>query len=126
MIRVFVALGIEKVRLTGGEPLLRKDIVSLVAQLAELRTSSAGQARPDQPLDLAITTNGHLLAEMAAPLALAGLTRITVSMDAVDSATFDPHHPGAGQLRKGTGRGARRPACGVRSGQGELCAVARL
>jgi cyclic pyranopterin phosphate synthase len=88
MIRVFVALGIQKVRLTGGEPLLRKEIVSLVAQLAELRTSSAGQARPDQPLDLAVTTNGHLLAEMAAPLALAGLTRITVSMDAVDSATF--------------------------------------
>jgi cyclic pyranopterin phosphate synthase len=88
MIRVFVALGIQKVRLTGGEPLLRKEIVSLVAQLAELRTSSAGQVRPDQPLDLAVTTNGHLLAEMAAPLALAGLTRITVSMDAVDSATF--------------------------------------
>jgi GTP 3',8-cyclase len=88
MIRVFVALGIQKVRLTGGEPLLRKEIVSLVAQLAELRTSSVGQARPDQPLDLAVTTNGHLLAEMAAPLALAGLTRITVSMDAVDSATF--------------------------------------
>jgi cyclic pyranopterin phosphate synthase len=86
MIRVFVALGIQKVRLTGGEPLLRKEIVSLVAQLAELRTSSAGQAR--SPLDLAVTTNGHLLAEMAAPLALAGLTRITVSMDAVDSATF--------------------------------------
>jgi cyclic pyranopterin phosphate synthase len=88
MIRVFVALGIQKVRLTGGEPLLRKEIVSLVAQLAELRTSSAGQARPDQPLDIAVTTNGHLLAEMAAPLAFAGLTRITVSMDAVDSATF--------------------------------------
>jgi GTP 3',8-cyclase len=88
MIRVFVALGIQKVRLTGGEPLLRKEIVSLVAQLAELRTSSGSQARPDQPLDIAITTNGHLLARMAAPLALAGLTRITVSMDAVDSATF--------------------------------------
>jgi cyclic pyranopterin phosphate synthase len=88
MIRVFVALGIQKVRLTGGEPLLRKEIVSLVAQLAELRTSSGGRARPDQPLDLAVTTNGHLLAAMAAPLALAGLTRITVSMDAVDSATF--------------------------------------
>jgi GTP 3',8-cyclase len=83
MIRVFVTLGIEKVRLTGGEPLLRKDIVSLVARLAELRTNSAGE-----PLDLAITTNGHLLAQMASPLAQAGLSRITVSMDAVDSATF--------------------------------------
>ena len=83
LIRVFVALGVEKVRLTGGEPLLRKDIVRLVAQLAELRT--AGEPKP---LDLAITTNGHLLAEMAAPLAQAGLSRITVSMDAVDAATF--------------------------------------
>jgi GTP 3',8-cyclase len=83
LIRVFVGLGIQKVRLTGGEPLLRKDIVSLVTQLAELCTSSSGS-----PLDIAITTNGHLLAGMAAPLARAGLSRITVSMDAVDSATF--------------------------------------
>jgi cyclic pyranopterin phosphate synthase len=83
MIRVFVSLGIEKVRLTGGEPLLRKDIISLVAQLAELRTNPTGE-----PLDLAITTNGHLLARMASPLAQAGLSRITVSMDAVDAPTF--------------------------------------
>jgi cyclic pyranopterin phosphate synthase len=83
MIRVFVSLGIEKVRLTGGEPLLRKDIISLVARLAPLRTNLTGE-----PLDLAITTNGHLLAQMASPLAQAGLSRITVSMDAVDSATF--------------------------------------
>jgi cyclic pyranopterin phosphate synthase len=83
MIRVFVSLGIEKVRLTGGEPLLRKDIVSLVEQLAPLRTNSTAE-----PLDLAITTNGHLLAQMASPLAQAGLSRITVSMDAVESATF--------------------------------------
>jgi GTP 3',8-cyclase len=83
MIRVFVSLGIQKVRLTGGEPLLRKDIVSLVAQLAELRTNPAGN-----PLDIAITTNGHLLADMATPLARAGLSRITVSMDAVDPQIF--------------------------------------
>jgi cyclic pyranopterin phosphate synthase len=83
MIRIFVSLGIQKVRLTGGEPLLRKDIISLVAQLAELRTNLAGD-----PLDIAITTNGHLLAKMAAPLARAGLSRITVSMDAVDPAIF--------------------------------------
>jgi cyclic pyranopterin phosphate synthase len=82
MIRVFVGLGIQKVRLTGGEPLLRKGILSLLEQLAQLRTP-AGDS-----LDLAITTNGHLLAEMAEPLAQAGLSRITVSMDAVDSATF--------------------------------------
>jgi cyclic pyranopterin phosphate synthase len=84
LIRVFVSLGIEKIRLTGGEPLLRKGLVPLLAELAQLRTQSAGE-----PLDLAITTNGHLLAEMAAPLAQAGLSRITVSMDAVDAATFE-------------------------------------
>ena len=83
MIRVFVSLGIQKVRLTGGEPLLRKGIVSLVERLAELRASATGD-----PLDIAITTNGHLLAQMADPLAQAGLSRITVSMDAVDSAIF--------------------------------------
>ncbi len=82
MIRVFVSLGIQKVRLTGGEPLLRKDIISLVEQLFLLRTPEG------QPLDLALTTNGHLLAEMAAPLAHAGLSRVTVSMDAVDPAIF--------------------------------------
>jgi len=86
IIRVFVSLGIEKVRLTGGEPLLRKGLVPLLAQLAELRTNTAGDPKP---LDLAITTNGHLLAEMAAPLARAGLSRITVSMDAVDAAIFE-------------------------------------
>jgi cyclic pyranopterin phosphate synthase len=82
IIRIFVGLGIEKVRLTGGEPLLRKDLVRLVAQLSELRTAR------DKLLDLAITTNGHLLAGMAAPLAQAGLSRITVSMDAVEADTF--------------------------------------
>ncbi len=85
LIRVFVSLGIEKVRLTGGEPLLRKGIISLVEQLAELRGGPDG----DRPLDIAITTNGHLLAEMASPLARAGLSRITVSMDAVEAATFE-------------------------------------
>src|ERR1700729_2832485 len=83
MIRVFVSLGLEKIGLTGGEPLLRKDIVSLVAGLAELRTNSN-----EESLDLAITTNGHLLAEMASPLARSGLRRVTVSMDAVNPATF--------------------------------------
>jgi cyclic pyranopterin phosphate synthase len=82
MIRVFVSMGIQKVRLTGGEPLLRKGIVGLVAGLAELKSSD------DRPLDIAVTTNGHLLAEMAEPLARAGLNRITVSMDAVDPAIF--------------------------------------
>lgn len=80
--RVFVAQGIEKIRITGGEPLLRAGLLDLVRELAALRTLSGA------PLDLAITTNGHLLAEMAAPLRDAGLNRVTVSMDAVDAEKF--------------------------------------
>jgi cyclic pyranopterin phosphate synthase len=80
--RVFVSLGIEKIRLTGGEPLLRREIVDLVRELAALRTVDG------RPLDLALTTNGHLLAEMAAPLRQAGLSRITVSMDAMEPEKF--------------------------------------
>lgn len=81
--RIFVELGIEKVRLTGGEPLLRKGLPGLIRELAKLRTAADGK-----PLDLALTTNGHLLAGMAQPLKDAGLTRVTVSMDAVDPDTF--------------------------------------
>ncbi len=83
LIKVFVGLGISKVRLTGGEPLLRRGLVELVAELARLRTP-AGEA-----LDLAITTNGHLLDGLAAPLKAAGLDRVTISMDAVDEPTFE-------------------------------------
>ena len=83
MARVFVGLGLEKVRLTGGEPLLRKGLVELVRDLAKLRTVRTGE-----PVDLALTTNGHLLEDLAEPLKEAGLSRITVSMDAVDAATF--------------------------------------
>ena len=82
MIRLFVSLGIEKVRLTGGEPLLRAGLLDLIRALAPLRTLSGA------PLDIALTTNGHLLAELAQPLRDAGLSRITVSMDAVDAETF--------------------------------------
>jgi GTP 3',8-cyclase len=80
--RVFVALGIEKIRLTGGEPLLRSGLAGLVRELAALRTLDG------DPLDIAITTNGHLLAELARPLKDAGLTRVTVSMDAVEPEKF--------------------------------------
>ena len=80
--RLFVRLGITKVRLTGGEPLLRKGIVELVRELAQMRTVDG------EPLDLAITTNGHLLADLAQPLKDAGLSRVTVSMDAVDPERF--------------------------------------
>jgi cyclic pyranopterin phosphate synthase len=82
MVRVFVGLGITKVRLTGGEPLLRRGLVEMVSELGKMKTL-AGSA-----LDIAITTNGHLLAELAQPLADAGLTRVTVSMDAVDEERF--------------------------------------
>jgi GTP 3',8-cyclase len=82
IIRVFVSLGIEKVRLTGGEPLLRRDLTTLIREVAQLRTASGS------PLDIAITTNGHLLATQAQSLRDAGLTRVTVSMDAVDPDVF--------------------------------------
>jgi len=82
MVRVFVSLGITKVRLTGGEPLLRRGLVDMVRELGQM-TTLAGH-----PLDIAITTNGHLLAERAQPLADAGLSRVTVSMDAVDPEHF--------------------------------------
>jgi cyclic pyranopterin phosphate synthase len=80
--RIFVGLGITKVRLTGGEPLLRRGIVEMVSELSRMRTVEG------QPLDIAITTNGHLLSELAQPLADAGLSRVTVSMDAVDHNEF--------------------------------------
>jgi len=82
MVRVFVEQGIEKVRITGGEPLLRNGIVDFVKELSKLRTLDG------QELDLAVTTNGHLLPELAEPLKRAGLKRVTVSMDAVDRDKF--------------------------------------
>ena len=91
MIRLFVSLGVEKIRFTGGEPLLRAGLVDLVAATASLRSAFApdGTRTPaGAPLDLALTTNGHLLAGLAQPLRDAGLTRVTVSMDAVDADTF--------------------------------------
>ncbi len=119
MARVLVGMGITKIRLTGGEPLLRKGVVEFVRELAKLKpqglkprfdASPYGTAEavpfhgpdgdgssPDYrkpsfdgtaPLDIALTTNGHLLAEMAQPLKDAGLSRVTVSMDAVDPDRF--------------------------------------
>ena len=80
--RVFVAHGVQKIRLTGGEPLLRRHLETLVAMLAELRTP-AGAA-----LDLTLTTNGSLLAKKARALYEAGLRRVTVSLDGLDDAIF--------------------------------------
>jgi cyclic pyranopterin phosphate synthase len=85
MIRIMVSLGIEKIRLTGGEPLLRDGLVDLVREIARLPLAFGAA---EERLDIAITTNGHLLAGLAQPLKDAGLSRITVSMDAVDAETF--------------------------------------
>jgi GTP 3',8-cyclase len=75
--RVFVSLGVRKLRLTGGEPLLRRDLPELIRLL------------PREPeIDLALTTNGSLLAAQAAELARAGLKRVTVSLDSLDDAVF--------------------------------------
>jgi cyclic pyranopterin phosphate synthase len=80
--RLFAAHGVRKIRLTGGEPLLRKNIEVLIGQLAELRT-------PDgEPLELTLTTNGSLLRRKARALADAGLKRVTVSLDSLDDAVF--------------------------------------
>jgi cyclic pyranopterin phosphate synthase len=83
LLRVFVSLGIEKVRFTGGEPLLRKGLLDLVRSTGQLYSPFTDK------LDLALTTNGHLLAPLARPLKDSGLSRITISMDAVDPGTFD-------------------------------------
>ncbi|SCK57076.1 cyclic pyranopterin phosphate synthase [Variovorax sp. HW608] len=80
--RLFATHGVHKIRLTGGEPLLRKNLEVLVEQLAALRT-------PDgRPLDLTLTTNGSLLARKAQALSAAGLRRVTVSLDGLDDAVF--------------------------------------
>lgn len=103
MARVLVGMGITKVRLTGGEPLLRGGVVEFVRELAKLHPqglkprfleSADGMAKgvpfreDDERLEIALTTNGHLLADLAQPLKDAGLTRVTVSMDAVDPDRF--------------------------------------
>ena len=74
--RIFVGLGVEKIRLTGGEPLVRRDVHRLVAMLDEL------------PVEITLTTNGSLLAKQAKALKAAGLDRVTVSLDSLDDATF--------------------------------------
>ncbi|HZQ93778.1 MAG TPA: GTP 3',8-cyclase MoaA [Candidatus Sulfotelmatobacter sp.] len=102
MARVLVGMGITKIRLTGGEPLLRHGVVEFVRELAKLqppgRKPTPAQSfddwaeevpvRSSGALDIALTTNGHLLADLAQPLKDAGLSRVTVSMDAVDPDRF--------------------------------------
>ena len=77
LVRIFVSLGVRKIRLTGGEPLVRRDLERLVEKLASIGD-----------LDLTLTTNGSLLAQKARSLADAGLRRVTVSLDSLDDATF--------------------------------------
>lgn len=109
MARVLVGLGIRKIRITGGEPLLRGGVVEFVRELAKLRPQglkpesfvkhddptevgpfprATADINFDELLDIALTTNGHLLAGMAQSLKDAGLNRVTVSMDAVDPDRF--------------------------------------
>ncbi len=80
--RVFMSHGVRKIRLTGGEPLLRKNLEVLIEQLAALRTQDGDK------LDLTLTTNGSLLAKKAIALKAAGLQRVTVSLDGLDDAVF--------------------------------------
>jgi cyclic pyranopterin phosphate synthase len=77
LVRIFVGLGVQKIRLTGGEPLVRRDLERLVEKLARIGD-----------LDLTLTTNGSLLSQKARSLADAGLRRVTVSLDSLDDATF--------------------------------------
>jgi cyclic pyranopterin phosphate synthase len=86
--RIFVGLGVRKLRLTGGEPLLRRDLPELVRQLASIPGD----------VDLAMTTNGSLLADKAAALRSAGLKRITLSLDTLDPETFRSLSGGRGDV----------------------------
>jgi cyclic pyranopterin phosphate synthase len=80
--RIFVGLGVEKLRITGGEPLIRRDLPALIERLATIRTPHGG------PVDLTLTTNGAALRSLAQPLRDAGLQRITVSLDSLDPEVF--------------------------------------
>ncbi|MES2399562.1 MAG: radical SAM protein, partial [Pseudomonadota bacterium] len=80
--KIFVAHGVEKIRLTGGEPLLRKNLEVLIEMLAKLQTPEG------RPLDITLTTNASLLAKKAQSLKDAGLQRVTVSLDGLDDAVF--------------------------------------
>jgi GTP 3',8-cyclase len=80
--RAFVTLGVRKLRITGGEPLVRRDLPTLVGLLAPLRTVDG------DPVEVTLTTNGSALRALAAPLHAAGLARITVSLDSLDDEVF--------------------------------------
>lgn len=79
---IFATLGIEKIRLTGGEPLLRKNLEILVEMLSKIRSPEG------KPLDLTLTTNGSILRKKAAALKMAGLHRLTISLDGLNDGIF--------------------------------------
>ena len=79
---IFASLGVEKIRLTGGEPLLRKNLEVLIEMLAKIRTTD------NQPLDLTLTTNGSILRKKAAALKASGLQRLTISLDGLNDEIF--------------------------------------
>mgnify|MGYP002776304390 CR=1 FL=1 len=79
---IFASLGVEKIRLTGGEPLLRKNLEVLIEMLAKIRTTA------NQPLDLTLTTNGSVLRKKAVALKAAGLQRLTISLDGLNDDIF--------------------------------------
>jgi len=83
LVRIFVGFGVEKIRITGGEPLLRHDVPNLIERLVQI-----GDDDREQGLDVAMTTNGSLLPRFAKSLATAGLSRVTVSLDSLDPAIF--------------------------------------
>ena len=82
VVGIFAGLGVRTVRITGGEPLVRRNVEHLIELLAEIESPEGGR------LELALTTNGSVLAQKAEPLAAAGLSRVTVSLDSLDDAAF--------------------------------------
>ena len=101
--RVFVGLGVNKLRLTGGEPLVRKDVDRLIALLAPLGA------------ELTLTTNASLLAPKAAALAAAGLDRVTVSLDSLDDETFQAMNDVDFPVSECSTGSMQRPQLGCRS-----------
>lgn len=97
--RIFVDLGVTKIRITGGEPLLRRDLETLIAKLSQINGVQ----------DLTLTTNGYLLADKAQSLKDAGLRRLTVSLDAIDDQTFN--------LMSGRAHGTERVLEGIRAAE---------
>ena len=113
--RAFAAEGVRKIRLTGGEPLLRTGLADLVGELSAIEGIE----------DLALTTNGVLLAQHAAELAAQGLSRVTVSLDSIDPGDLPPHERRLRRARPRAGRHPRGARGRPRSGQGQRGRPAR-